>query len=224
MSKKRLLLTAGGITTVAAAGMLVAGTTFGLFSSTPASESNNFTAGTVTLSSDATGVCSTATNIAPGDGSACTFKASYNGSLDAFLGLDVLIETQHATASGSGGTAHGGTNLYKPTDSSNDLQVTITDDKAVSYTVPTVATTCVGAPAGSTCYELDNELVSSTADAGGSTTNHTFTVTWSLPSSAGNGYQGGTAQVILTAHAVQAANQPTDSTTPGSSDSTLTWS
>ncbi len=52
--------------------------------------------------------------------------------------------------------------------------------------------------------ELDNELVSTSAQAGGFS--DTFSTTVSLPTAAGNAYQGGSAQVILTAHAVQSKN------------------
>lgn len=214
ISRKRLLVSAGGITAAGAVAALVVGSTLGLFSSTPASETNSFAAGTVTLSSDATGACTTTTNIAPGDGGTCTFKATYSGSLPAYIGLNVLIETQ----AGSGGTK-----LYNPADSTKDLSVTISDG-LTTYTIPATATTCSGAPAGSTCYELDNELVSDTPASGGTTT---WTTTWSLPTASGNGYQGGAAQVILTAHAVQSAHNPNSGTTdtPGApTGGDITWS
>jgi hypothetical protein len=39
-----------------------------------------------------------------------------------------------------------------------------------------------------------------------SNTVHTFTVSWSMPTVAGNSYEGATASLTLTAHAVQSAN------------------
>src|SRR2546423_1499413 len=73
-----------------------------------------------------------------------------------------------------------------------------------AYRVPSTATTGPGgAPSGSTCYELDNELVSTSAVTSAVVT---FSVSVSLPATSATGYQGGTAQVILTAHAVQAQN------------------
>jgi hypothetical protein len=195
--KPRVLMVAAGLVAVGSLVTLATGVTFGLFSSTPSPETNQFTAGTVTLASNASGACSV-TSMAPGDSpSPCTFQATYSGSLGAYVAVNVLLETQ----AGSGGTP-----LYNP-GGSNGLTVSIADNQSspVTYTVPTTATTCPsGAPSGSTCYELDNELVGTSAVANGFSV--TFTTTASLPSAAGNGYQGGSAQVVLTAHAVQSNN------------------
>lgn len=145
-----------------------------------------------------TGACSV-TNLAPGDSpTACTLGTTYSGSLSAYLALNVLIETQ----AGSGGT-----NLYDPPSSNNGVTVSITDNQTspVTYTIPTTSTSCpAGAPSGSTCYELDNELLGTGAYTNGAT--DTISTSVSLPSAAGNGFQGGSAQVILTAHAVQSSS------------------
>lgn len=129
-----------------------------------------------------------------GAAAACTFTASYLGLSAAYLAVDLVIETQAGA---------GGTRLYNPADSANDLRVTVTSaSPAVTFTVPTAATTCpAGAPAGSACYELDNELVSTSPV---STATVAFSVSVSLPSSSTTGYQGGAAQIVLTTHAVQA--------------------
>jgi predicted ribosomally synthesized peptide with SipW-like signal peptide len=175
--------------------LTAAGVTSAVFSATETVGHNSFTAATVTLANGAVANCpisSLLPNATPGS---CTFTTTYPGPLPAYLAVDVLIETQ----AGSSGTA-----LYNPADAANDLQVTITSSNpSVSYTVPTAATTCPGgAPSGLVCYELDNELISTspvTSAAASSTVSAMIPVT-------SPGYQGGTAQVILTTHAVQAAN------------------
>jgi predicted ribosomally synthesized peptide with SipW-like signal peptide len=171
--KKRLLIAASGLTALGAAGAMVAGVTFGLFSSTPTSESNSFTAGTVTLSSDATGVCTIPT-LVPGDSGTCTFVATYSGNVPAFVGLD---------------TASTGALLAGTT----PLSITITDQ-----------TTAVYANTGTNLFVASDS-------AAPTNTVHTFTVTWSMPLTAGNSYEGETAQVVLTAHAVQSAHNGSSS-------------
>jgi hypothetical protein len=156
---------------------------------------NSLTTGSVTLTDSAISHCPV-TNVLPnGTAVTCTFTATYAGSVAAYVAVNVLIETQ------AGG---GGTRLYNPADATGDLQVSITSSNpSVSYTVPTTATTCPGGVlSGSACYELDNELVSTGSV---SSTAAGFTVSVSLPSSSGAGYQGGAAQVILITHAVQSA-------------------
>lgn len=188
----------GSVATVAASSLLV-GATLGLFSSTPGAADNTFTAGSVSLSGNSTGACNVS-GLMPGDSpTACTFTATYTGSSSAYLGLDVLIQTQ----AGSGGT-----NLYNPPAANNGVTVSVTDNQGtpVTYTIPTASTPCPGsAPGGSTCYELDNELVRTTPVS--AATAVTFSTAVTLPLAAGNGYQGGAVQVILTAHAVQSKNQ-----------------
>jgi Camelysin metallo-endopeptidase len=192
---RRLLAASGFATAALALACLVTGSTFGRLSASATGGHNSFTAGTVTLANGAVANCPVS-NLLPGSTPvACTFTASYTGTA-AYLAVNVLIETQ----AGSGGTK-----LYNPGDSANDLQVTVTSTSpSVTYTVPTSATTCPGgAPAGSSCYELDNELVSTSAVTSAAAT---FSVSVSLPTNSATGYQGGTAQVMLTTHAVQAQN------------------
>ena len=93
-TKKRLLLAAGSAATVAAVAMLAAGITFGLFSATTASQTKQFSAGTVTLSSDTSGACSVAAMLPGATPRPCTLTATYSGTVSAYMGLDVLIETQ----------------------------------------------------------------------------------------------------------------------------------
>ena len=211
---KRLLLVAGSAAGVAAASVFAATAAFGLFNSTTATQTNTFSAGTVTLTSDTSGACNVSGMLPGTSPTPCTLKATYSGNVSAYLGLDVLIETQHVS---------GGTNLYSA--GPNDLQVAIssTTPTVPSYTVPTATTTCpLSAPGGSTCYELDNELVATTAFTS-SSPSVTFTTTVSLPTSSGTGDQGGAAQIILTAHAVQSGNNSETGCSAGSPCTTVHW-
>jgi hypothetical protein len=212
-----LVLAAGSVAILAAAATATASASYGLFRATTATETNTVASGTVTLTSDVAGGCSS-TNLLPGTtATPCTLVATYSGTVSAYLGLDVLIQTQ----AGSGGIA-----FYNAADPSGRLQVTITDNQApaIAYTLPTAATACPqGAPGGSLCYELDNELVSRAAVTAG--TSVTFTTTVSVPSSSATGYQGGAAQVILKAHAVQSPdNGSTAPCTAGQTCSAVSWS
>jgi predicted ribosomally synthesized peptide with SipW-like signal peptide len=213
---KRLLVAASFVLSLAAVAALVTGVTYGFFSATSPSRSNAFTAGTVSLSSGVSAACSAADLLPDGSIHTCTLTASYSGSSPAYMGLDVLIETQHGS---------GGFDLYRPSDDPNDLQVTISSSSpsVPSYTLPAASTTCPGtAAAGSTCYELDDELVSTTPFTSSSPV--TFTTTLSIPTSSGTNYQGGAAQVILTAHATQSANNPQTGCSAGHVCNSVSWS
>jgi len=212
---RRLLVAASYVVSLAAVAALVSGAAFGLFSSTATSSSSSFTAGTVTQSNDLTGACTVSDMLPDASETTCTLGVTYTGDNPAYLGLDVLIETQ----AGSGGTK-----LYKPSDSSHDLQVEITSTSpSVTYTLPLTSTTCPGgAPAGSTCYELDNELVSTTPFTTTSS-QVVFTTTLSLPTTSTTGYQGGAAQIILTAHATQSGNNAQSGCTAGQTCTSVSW-
>jgi hypothetical protein len=191
-----LLAVIGLAVSVIAASLIATGSTFGLLSTSMRSGSNSLAAGAVTLTDSAVANCPKSNLLPNGTATVCTFTATYAGSTAAYLAVNVLIETQ------AGG---GGTRLYNPADSANDLQVTITSSTpTVTYGVPTTATTCPGgAPSGSACYELDNELVSTSAVASAAVG---FSVSVKLPSGSASGYQGGAAQVIVTTHAAQSAS------------------
>jgi len=194
-TSKRLALAAGSAATIAAVAVLALSATFGLFSATSPAQTNHVSAGAVTLSSNATGACNVSNMLPGASPSPCTLNATYSGSVSAYMGLDVLIETQP----GSGGTP-----LYDPTGPTGGLQVTVTDNQGtpVTYVVPSSTTTCPGsAPSSSTCYELDDEIVNKTAFSG--TSSVTFSTAATLPATSASSYQGGKAQVIVTAHAVQ---------------------
>jgi|SRR5579862_135163 len=213
---KRLLLTVAVAAFFGAVAALVSSTTFGLFSTNASSTSSSFTTGTVTQTRSAHSDCGVSNLLPDGTANNCgSLQITYTGSVNAYLGLDVLIETQ----AGSGGTT-----LYNPTDGLNDLQVTVTSGSgAVTYTEPTTSTACPGgAPANSTCYELDNELVSTTPFTSGNSV--TFATSVTVPTSSTTDYQGGAAQILLTAHAVQSGNNLATGCTAGHVCSAVTWS
>ena len=198
VSKRRVVNSVSAVVTLIAGSTLVIGITFGLFSASLIGETNSVTSGTVTLSNSAVSNCPISGLMPTGVAATpCTFSATYSGSTPAYLAADVVIETQAGV---------GGTPLYNPSDASNDLQVTLTSTTpSVTYTIPTLPTTCpAGAPAGSTCYELDNELIATTAFDPASTVG--FSVSVALPTTSTTGYQGGSAQIIVTTHAVQSAH------------------
>lgn len=197
-TSKRLAVAAGSAATIAVVAVVAFGATFGLFSAASPVQSNHFSAGTVTVTSNASGACNVGNMLPGASPSPCTLNATYSGNVTAYMGLDVLIETQ----AGSGGTP-----LYDPTGPTGGLQITVTDNQGtpVTYVVPSSTTTCPGsAPSGSTCHALDDEIVNKTAFNG--TSSVTFSTSVTLPATSATGYQGGRAQITLTAHAVQSRN------------------
>jgi Camelysin metallo-endopeptidase len=210
--RKRLALGAAVAATVGAAGTLVAGLTFGLFSATEASGANTFTAGTVSVGlGTPTSVTCTITNMVPGDSSAgapigskgdttCTYNVKYTGSAHAYLGVDVAV-------------ANGSTALYDGT--ATGLQLYLKDAAPTTYVTST-------APAAGTTYQQEGGtsaslpstgtsdlLVSTTAATTGTAVS--FSLDYAVPLASGNTYQGGSATVTLTFHAVQA----NDNSLPG---------
>jgi hypothetical protein len=203
---RKLGASAGLLALVVALSLTATAVTLALFSAASASEADSFAAGAVTLVNSAITTCPVSGLLPGASPQTCTFTATYSGSASAYLAADVLIETQ----AGSGGSK-----LYDPSDSANDLAITITSSSpSVTYTAPTSPTTCPGsAPGGSTCYELDNELVATTAFSSAAVT---FSVAAAVPATSTTGYQGGAAQIILTTHAVQSGggNALSCTTTP----------
>ena len=213
VSRKRLLLTAGGITAVGAVATLVLGSTLGLFSATTTQGPNTFVAGTVSLTQSATTTCSTS-NIVPGDASTgwtpagtlqqCKFTVTYNNgsssTTPAWLGLDVSVASTHVgvTQTPNGGgtppTAAGG--LYDGT--SSGLQFLVSDGTTSYLSGTTWHDTTA---ASGTAPSETNLLVSSTAVPQGTAV--TFTVDYALPSTASNAYQQAGSSMTLTVHAVQ---------------------
>jgi hypothetical protein len=207
--KKRLAIIAGSVATVGAAATLAGGVTFGLFSASGAGGANTFTGGTVTVGTGTpVSVNCVITNMVPGDSSsgaaigskaatACTYNMKYTGSATAWMAVDVAV-------------SNGTTPLYDGT--ATGLQLYLKDGTPSTYltsTAPTAGTTfaaqggaATSLPTGTTA----NLLVSTTPAA--PNTSVSFTLNYAVPIATGNAYQGGSATVTLTFHAVQAGNNP----------------
>jgi hypothetical protein len=207
--KKRLAIIAGSVATVGAAATLAGGVTFGLFSASGAGGANTFTGGTVTVGTGTpVSVNCVITNMVPGDSSsgaaigskadtACTYNMKYTGSATAWMAVDVAV-------------SNGTTPLYDGT--ATGLQLYLKDGTPSTYltsTAPTAGTTfaaqggaATSLPTGTTA----NLLVSTTPAA--PNTAVSFTLNYAVPIATGNAYQGGSATVTLTFHAVQAGNNP----------------
>ncbi len=195
------------------------------FFAAPATETNTFSAGTVTLTTSATHTCSVS-GLLPGvSPTACTLQATYGGSVSAYLSLDVLI----ATKSGSPGT----TPLYNPSDATNDLQITVSDNQGspVSYVTPSTSfgSALASCPAGSgfdssyTCYQQLDLLVSTTPFSSSSSP-VIFSTAVTLPAGNPSSYQGGTASIALTVHAAQSTHQSLSGCSAGAVCSAVSWS
>ena len=202
-SRKRLALGAGGVAVVGAAGALVAGVTFGLFSATETSGANSFTAGTVSVG-DGTPVSVTCapSGMVPGEsssgapsgtkaGSPCTFNVKYTGSASAYLAVDVAI-------------SNGTTKLYDGT--ATGLQYYLKDGSSTSYVSGTSYTQEGGTSATMPAAGASNLLVSRTPASTNAAVG--FTLDDAFPGAAGNAYQGGSSTVTLTFHAVQSGSNP----------------
>lgn len=156
--------------TLGITGMLVAGASFALFSSSANSQTDTFAAGTVVLNGPEEAQVFNIGPIAPGDSvnNAEAYTVTYVGNLNAWIGLDV---------SESGNIFGGATPLV----------VTVKDT------------------ANSQTFGVGNDQVVGKAPVADKWTD-TFDVSYSMPLDAGNTYQGETGTVMLTAHAVQSAN------------------
>ncbi len=213
--KRRRIQIALALATLAAVATTSVGVTLALYSNKPAGETNTFSAGTVTLTNNVSSACST-TGMAPGDSATCTLITTYAGTLPGYMGVDVYIASKSNAAGGGSPLA-----LYNPSDTGNTATITL-NSPSVSYAVPTTGSTltCGTGPDGvnyttyTTCYQVVNYLVSPTAFSSGSVT---FTTVLSMPAGQPNTYQGGSAVVILTAHAVQSKNNTLNCTVGGTS-------
>jgi len=188
---------------------LAGGLTFGLFSASGTSGANTFTNGTVSVGAGTpTSVTCSITNMVPGDSSSgaviggkadtpCTYNVKYTGSASGWLAVDVAV-------------SNGSVALYDG--AATGLQLYLKDGSSTTYltsTAPTAGTTfareggaSMSLPAGTTT----NLLVSTVPAATDAAVN--FTLNYAVPIATGNGYQGGSATVTLTFHAVQATNNP----------------
>ena len=226
--KKRLAIIGGSVATIAAAATLAGGITFGLFSASGASGANTFTGGTVTVAAGTpTSVTCSITNMVPGDSSAgapiggkadtaCTYNMKYTGSATAYLAVDVAV-------------ANTGTALYDGTNTGLQLYLKDGTSTYLTSTAPTAGTTFTaqgGTSASLPIGTTANLLVSTTPAA--TNTAVSFTLNYAVPIATGNTYQGGSATVTLTFHAVQAANNPVTGACLGGQQcngtSTFLWS
>lgn len=214
---RRLALVAGA---VGASGALVAGASLALFQSAAGLQADTFAAGTVTVGNEASesSTCTIAA-MAPGDSSSslvfpgtddandssCAYEVRYVGNLPAWIGLDVTT----SSAAGSPGTE------ALLDGQAGGLQVVIQDSYGNHFTIGPVS--CTGSyPDAASCQSsAPDQLVDKTGSnhvlPDHSVTNgwsDTFVVDYALPLASPNPYQGGTAQVVLTAVAVQAGNNP----------------
>jgi predicted ribosomally synthesized peptide with SipW-like signal peptide len=206
-TRRRLALAGAAVATIGAVATLVAGVTFGLFSATESSGANTFTVGTVSvgLGTPASVTCNI-TSMMPGDSSAgapigsnadttCTYNVKYTGTVGAYLGVDIAI-------------TDGSTALYDGT--ATGLQLYLKDGTPTTYvtsTAPTAGTTYKqegGTPASLPATGVSDLLVSTTPAA--TNTAVDFSLDYALPIASTNAYQGGTATVTLTFHAVQSAD------------------
>lgn len=201
------------------------GVTLALYSNKPTGETNTFVAGTVSVTNVVTGACSASTNnMAPADTASCTLATTYAGTLSGYMALDVFIATQKNTTAGGGGA----TDLYNPSDTTNEAQLTVSSTTpTVSYVTATTnfgtAVTCPGAGTSldgnsyttyDKCYLISNLLVQTTAFSSGTVT---FTTGITLPSTQPNTYQGSSAVVVIAAHAVQSKNNAINCVAGGTS-------
>jgi len=200
---------------VALAGIATA-STYGWFSAQVPSQSAMLTTGTLRLGESAVHTC-TVTNLLPGDASTgegrskmqCSFTVTYNGTMPAYLGLDVSIAGTKLGTDPNGNVA--GSYLYDS--SPAGLQLLIRDNQSPQVTYMS-GTTLGGSPTSGSSPDSGVLLVSTTPFTNGNSV--TFTVDYSLPSTTTNAYQDASSSVTLTADAAQAANNgSTAGCTPG---------
>jgi len=202
--KRQLVVAASSLLSLVAVSSLTAVTTFGLFSASAGPQANTLSAGNVTFAPGSPQSCTYSNMLPGGTLQSCQVTVTYNGTSPAWLGLDIFV----ATKSGPQGGAE---NLYNPGagDSPMTLSVTTTSP-TVTFTNPTAVVSCPSTgfdgnnyTGYTSCFELDNELVSLTAVTSGSAT---FTIIGSLPSNSSSAYQNGTAVVVIRPHVVQSGN------------------
>ena len=225
-TSKRALVAGSGALAVGAVALIVAGPTFGFFSAKQTSGSNVFTAGTVVVGPSGTAdyVC-TIHPMSPGDTQAsptdhqCTFHVEYTGNVPAWLGLDLAVTGTAGTSQvpyGATAAPTAALGLFDGT--STGLQLLVKDTGGTSFVEGGTATApgtdyhdtadvATGFPftAGTADGALKDLLVA--ADVTGPKS-FTFTVTYELPTSATNAYQGASTTLVLTFHAVQYDNNP----------------
>ena len=217
--ERSLALFGGGLAAIGAVGVLTLGTTFSLFSDSDTSATNTFVAGTVEVGPDGASTTCTVSQIMPGDSSAnfgsgsaamtpCTYNVKYTGSAAAWLAVDVLVDG-------------GSPNLF--TGSSSGLQFRVRADGTTGVLNGTTYSDAAGSPTSVVAgIPVTNILVSGTPAATNDTVQ--FDIDYLLPLLAPNVLQGGSAEITLTFHAVQSANQPIGTCVAGRQCLDITWS
>ncbi len=218
-AKKRVALRGSLIASIGVVAIIAAGMTLGLVGTSRASTGNSITGngitgnsitgGAVTVGAGApASVTCTIANLVPGDSSAgapigskadasCTYNVEYTGSASAWLAVDVAV-------------ANGSTALYDGT--ATGLQLYLNDATSTSYLASaapadgTTYKTAAGAAASLPATGIQDLLVTTTAATTG--TSASFTLDYALPIASGNIYQGGSARVTLTFHAVMSGDNP----------------
>ena len=217
--KRPFVLFGGGLAAIGAVGVLTLGTTLSLFSDSDTSATNSFVAGTVEVGPNGASTTCTVGQIMPGDSSSnygdgsatmtpCNYNVVYTGTASAWLAVDVLV---------NGGSP----NLF--TGSSSGLQFRVRADGVTNImNGTTFANSSGSATPVSAGSAVTNILVSETP----AVTNDTvqFNIDYLLPLLAPNTLQGGTAEITLTFHAVQSANQPLGTCQAGRQCLGITWS
>jgi predicted ribosomally synthesized peptide with SipW-like signal peptide len=213
--KRGLLLGASAVAGLAAIASLVAGGTFGLFSTSKTGTPNSFTAGKVTVSTGTgTTVKCTITNLLPGTSSkgaslgsktqtTCKWSVKYTGSVPADVAVNVAVAngTNALFTSGS----NQGIQFYLKAGATTLLTSTATD----TYTPGGGGTTYLNSGGSATALPaagVSNLLIANTAPAN---TAVTFTLDYLVPLGSTNTYNNTTENsvtVTLTFHAVQSKN------------------
>ena len=207
--KKRVALGGSLIASIGVVATIVVGMTLGLYGTSQASTGDG---GTVTVGTGApASVTCTIANMMPGDSStgapigsqadsACTYNVKYTGSASAWLAVDVAI-------------TNGSTALYDGTATGLQLYLNDANSTYLTSTAPTSGTTFKTAAGTATSLPaagIQDLLVSATAAAANTAVG--FTLDYALPIASGNIYQGGSATVTLTFHAVLAGTNSLPST------------
>lgn len=210
--KKRVALRGSLIASIGVVAIIVVGMTLGLYGTSQASTGSGFSGGTVTVGTGApASVTCTIANIMPGDSSAgapigskadsaCTYNVKYTGSASAWLAVDVTI-------------TNGSTALYDGTATGLQLYLNDANSTYLTSTAPASGTTFKTAAGTATSLPatgIQDLLVSATAAAANTAVG--FTLDYALPIASGNIYQGGSATVTLTFHAVLAGTNSLPST------------
>jgi len=215
--KKRLVIGAGALTTVAAAATLMAGVTFGLFSANSGNQNDTFTAGTLTIGAPVITSCTIPATVVPGDSGTCSFKVTTGGSEAANVAIDVAVAPGPSEPVASVPQAYNyapsvnapASGLYDALSNAFGLQVTLSSTDGVT---PVSSYDLSGL---SRFNSSTTNLFTAPAVTPGTT--ETYTLHWSLPVDGGvdNNYQGASSTFTFDVHSVQSANN-TDATTPGS--------